>query len=126
MLLWRYNVMWPDSGKGHWRPYARKWGIIHSSGLAVPALVGLLAVFIRRRADGLAIVALHVWAIIIIAALILGGVRFRAPYDVFIIILALEVYATAGAVLWRFARLRLARKSPDESSTSPSSGETAA
>lgn len=122
MLLWRYNVMWPDSGKGRWRPYARKWGIIHTSGLAIPALVGLLAVFVRRRADGLAIVALHLWAIVIIAALILGGVRFRSPYDVFIIILAFEVYATAGIGGWRLMRRRLMRKSSDDPAVASPSG----
>ncbi|MCH9685374.1 MAG: glycosyltransferase family 39 protein, partial [Deltaproteobacteria bacterium] len=88
MLLWRYNVMWPDSGKGQWRAYTQRWGIIHTSGLAVPALIALFAIFIRRRASGMAIVALHLWAIIIIAALILGGIRFRAPYDPFIIMMA--------------------------------------
>src|SRR5690606_32388785 len=71
LLLWRYNVMWPDSGKGEWRESARRWGIIHSSGLAVPALFALVAVFLRSRATGLAIVSLHLWAILIIAALIL-------------------------------------------------------
>jgi hypothetical protein len=39
LLLWRYNVMWPDSGKTEWRDYARKWGVFHSSYLAVPALL---------------------------------------------------------------------------------------
>ncbi len=109
MLLWRYNVMWPDSGKGNWRVYARKWGIIHTSGFAVPALIALFAVFIRRRATGLAIVSLHLWAIVIIAALILGGIRFRAPYDPFIVLMALEAYAVGAAWLWAIIS-RLLRK----------------
>ena len=113
MLLWRYNVMWPDSGKGHWRAYARKWGIIHTTGFAIPALLALFSVFLRRRADGLALVALHLWGIMIIAALILGGVRFRSPYDVFIIIMALETYATVAVFLVRFAYRRLTRTSEE-------------
>lgn len=114
LLLWRYNVMWPDSGKGgHWRESARRWGIVHSSGLAVPALFALMAVFLRRRADGLAIVSLHLYAIIIIAALILGGIRFRSPYDPIIILLAFEAYVTAAWFLWTQFRLRILRKGDD-------------
>ena len=67
MLLWRYNVMWPDSGKGEWREYAKKWGVVHANVLAVPALLGLLGVFFVRRHRGLGVVAVHLWAIIIIA-----------------------------------------------------------
>lgn len=126
LLLWRYNVMWPDSGKGKWRETARKWGIIHSSGLAVPALFGLLAVFIRRRADGLAIVSLHLWAIIIIAALILGGIRFRSPYDPFIIILALESYATAAWLLWTELGTRILRRVRGGGKTAATQSEASA
>jgi hypothetical protein len=52
LLLWRYNVMWPDSGKPEWRDYARKWGIIHSTGLAVPALVAVVVVLFPLRLAG--------------------------------------------------------------------------
>ncbi len=109
LLLWRYNVMWPDSGKGHWRSYSRTWGIIHSNGLAIPAVLALLVVFVPRRALGLGIVALHLWAIIIIAVLILGGIRFRAPYDPFIIILALNTYGMAAILLGKWV-MRVMRK----------------
>lgn len=116
MLLWRYNVMWPDSGKSRWRQYARRWGIIHTTGFAIPALLALVSVFMRRRADGLALVALHLWAIIIIAAAILGGIRFRSPYDVFIIVMAIEAYATAGVFAWGWIRRRVTRSvAPPES-----------
>ncbi|MEX1367105.1 MAG: glycosyltransferase family 39 protein [Nannocystaceae bacterium] len=100
MLLWRYNIMWPDSGKSLWRESVKQWGMIHSNLFAVPALIALFAVFVRRRATGLAIVSLHLWALLIIAVLILGGIRFRAPYDPLIIIMAVEVYAVAAAWLW--------------------------
>jgi len=51
LLLWRYNVMWPDSGKPEWRDYARKWGVLHSSYLAVPALVAALLVLLACLAE---------------------------------------------------------------------------
>lgn len=109
MLLWRYNIMWPDSGKSFWREHVKTWGMIHTSTFAVPALIALFAVFIRRRATGLSIVALHLWALIAIAVLILGGVRFRAPYDPFIIIMALEVYVAGAVWLWSRGRRLLRR-----------------
>lgn len=120
MLLWRYNIMWPDSGKPFWRPYVKRWGMLHSNLLAVPALLALGMVFVRRRASGMSIVALHLWAIIIIAVLILGGIRFRAPYDPFIIIMALEVYAVVATWLWMRARaLRGTRAAADSEAPSP-------
>ena len=51
MLLWRYNVMWPDSGKPEWRGYASKWGVFHSTVLAAPALIGTLLVLLAFGVD---------------------------------------------------------------------------
>lgn len=120
VLLWRYNIMWPDSGKGFWRDYSQKWGIIHTNTFAVPALVALLFVFVPRRHPRHAIVSLHVWSIILVALAYIGGVRFRSPYDPFIVLLAVEVYAMAGTAAWRWGR---ARMSPAPASPAP---ETAA
>ena len=109
MLLWRYNIMWPDSGKSFWREHVKTWGMIHTTAFAVPALLALFAVFLRRRAAGLSIVALHLWALLIIAVMILGGIRFRSPYDPFIVIMALEVYVVGSAWLVGLA-VRFMRK----------------
>ncbi len=116
LLLWRYNVMWPDSGKPEWREYARKWGVIHSNAFAVPALLAMFAVFLRGRATGLALLALHLAALIIVAAMIFGDTRLRAPYDPFILILAFEAYAAGAWFLWIHGR-RLMRKRSGESPT---------
>lgn len=104
LLLWRYNVMWPDSGKSRWREVARTWGIIHANVLAIPALIGLLGVFVVGRARGLGVIAVHLWAILIIAAAYIGGARFRSPYDPIIIVMAVEVYALATFGLVRVAK----------------------
>jgi energy-coupling factor transporter transmembrane protein EcfT len=117
LLLWRYNVAWPDSGKGEWRDYARKWGVFHSSYLAVPALVmAALVLFRRRRATGMALVALHLVALVIVAASIFGDTRLRAPYDPFILLLAVEAYVAGGWLLGTTA-LRMLRKRRGDSPT---------
>lgn len=118
LLLWRYNVMWPDSGKPQWRDYARKWGVIHATGFAVPALLlAAVVLFVRRRATGMALVALHLVGLVIVAASIFGDTRLRTPYDPFILLLAIEAYATAAWLLWAGAQ-RLMRKG-DPSSPTP-------
>lgn len=117
LLLWRYNVMWPDSGKGEWRDYARKWGVFHSSYLAVPALLmAALALVTRRRATGMALVALHIVGLVIVAASIFGDTRLRTPYDPFLVLLAIEAYVTAAWFLWIQGR-RLMRRSNERKAT---------
>ncbi len=115
LLLWRYNVMWPDSGKSRWRELARTWGIIHANALAVPALLGLLAVFVVGRMRGLGVIAVHLWAILIIAFAYIGGARFRSPYDPIIIVMAIEVYALGLAAVVALIRraLRGGRAKPE-------------
>jgi hypothetical protein len=100
-MLWRYNIMWPDSGKGFWREYAQLWGTIHANVFMVPTLLGLLLVFVPRRHPKAAVLALHGWAIIVIAVLHFGDVRLRTPYDPILILLALEVYALVGVTIGR-------------------------
>ncbi len=107
LLLWRYNIMWPDSGKPEWREYAKQWGQIHTNSFMIPALLSLVAIGFVRRRPKMAIMTLHIWAILIVAALYIGGVRFRTPYDPFIIVLAMEVYAIGAAfVISRWRRNR--------------------
>ncbi|MEM6994026.1 MAG: hypothetical protein AAF721_26170 [Myxococcota bacterium] len=117
LLLWRYNVMWPDSGKSKWRELAKTWGIIHANALAVPALIGLLAVFVAGRARGLAVIAVHLWAIVIIALAYIGGARFRSPYDPIIIVMAIEVYAIAAMALFGLVKRALGNATGPETST---------
>jgi hypothetical protein len=127
LLLWRYNVAWPDSGKPQWREHASLWGKIHASALAVPALLAaflvLLASFVPRKLPprvhavldhyppGLALVALHLVGLVIVAASIFGDTRLRAPYDPFIILLAIEAYGTGAWLLWLGAQRLVRRRS---------------
>ncbi|MCA9657288.1 MAG: phospholipid carrier-dependent glycosyltransferase [Myxococcales bacterium] len=110
VLLVAYNTMWPDSGRGAWRETAKWWGKQHLYWLTLPTLLGMMTIFRRKTAGRHGILAIHIWALIITAALFFGDARLRCPYDPFIIILALEVYGFAGAWLWLRAR-RLAGKS---------------
>ncbi|MEZ4382740.1 MAG: glycosyltransferase family 39 protein [Nannocystaceae bacterium] len=110
ILLVGYNTMWPDSGRGAWRETAKWWGKQHLYWLTPPTLLGLLTIFRRKTAGRQGILAIHIWALIVTAALFFGDARLRCPYDPFIIILALEVYGFLGAWLWLRVR-RLAGKS---------------
>lgn len=105
LMLWRYNIVWPDSGKTQWKEHAKRWGMIHSSVFAIPALLAMLVVFVPRRHPKLAIVGLHLVAALITAAIYFGDVRLRTPYDPFIFLLALEFAAMVGfAVATRIRR----------------------
>lgn len=170
LMLWRYNVMWPDSGKPEWREYARKWGIVHASGLAVPALVAVglvlfpyrgiafawswllrllparvrrasssvwarLRALVRRvfgpdlprdRATGLALLALHIVALMTVAALVFGDTRLRTPYDPFILTLAFEAYVAAAWLVWVTVRRFMrggGRETPTQTPSPPKQGE---
>jgi hypothetical protein len=95
VLLWGYNFIWPDQGqKPQFRQPMMIWCGAHTIVLMPPAVIALLLAFRKRRAR-LMLLALHVWAVIVVAMLYFGDTRYRAPYDGIILILALESYATA-------------------------------
>lgn len=116
IMQWRYNVMWPDSGKRPWQPYARKWGSFVTNVLAVPALLALLGVFLPRRNLALGVISLHLWALTMIGIFYIGGMRFRAPYDPIIIVMAAEAYAVGVLLLVRLVRRLMNRTGADETS----------
>lgn len=107
--LWAFNEMWPEQANPrpravdpHWR-WARmtsSWKAFHNYVLLAPALLSLLLCF-RRRHARLWIASAHLYALLCVAAIILGGIRFRVVYDPLIIVLALEVYGLALSALWR-------------------------
>lgn len=108
-LLWRHNVPWPDSGRTQWRGISRLWTKLHRDLFAVPALIGLLVLVLGRRTARQGLVAVHLLASLLVAAVFFGSIRVRTPYDFIIITLALEVYAFALWRLFRFGRWALGR-----------------
>ncbi len=109
-LLWRYNVMWPDSGKAAWQEHARRWGLFVANVLAIPALITLITVAWRRFWK-LGLLALHLWAVTIVAIFYFGDQRIRSVYDAVIVVLAFEAYAIGAATVWKvlkWARTRIA------------------
>lgn len=110
LLLGGYNTPWPDSGREMWRPYAIMWQSFHTAVLTIPAALALVTLFIRRTMTRHALLALHVLAIVITAAIYFGDTRLRAPYDPMLILLAIEVYAFVAVWLWTRAKQLLARR----------------
>jgi len=108
VLLWRYNIMWPDSGKKQWQGIGLLWVSLHSNLFAIPALLGLVTVGFPRRAPKQGILALHLLALLALAVVYFGDTRIRCPYDLILIVLALEVVGFALAWLWPWF-LRVAR-----------------
>jgi hypothetical protein len=95
ILLWGYNLMWPDQEqKPKFRRPMMIWSDAHAIFLLPPAAAAMLLAFRRRRARSM-LVALHVWGLVGMAMLYFGDTRYRAPYDGLIIILAVESYASA-------------------------------
>ena len=93
VLLWGYNTIWPDSvSPPQFRLPMEIASGLHA-GLILPgAVVGLFLAFKRRHARWM-LVALQMWSVVIVAALYFGDTRLRAPYDGFLLILAMMVYA---------------------------------
>lgn len=94
--LWGYNSMWPDQADPKpkpedplqsWRALAEFWRRLHLALFAIPALLGLLWLARPGTRTNHAIVALQLASLLAIAALYIGGVRFRIPYDPIILIL---------------------------------------
>lgn len=97
VMLWQHNMMWPDQANPRprstvqretWRHRQLVWANVHRVVLMIPALLGLGFVFAPRRWPKQALVALNLWALLIVAGIWLGGVRFRMPYDPIITMLA--------------------------------------
>lgn len=112
ILLWRYNVPWPDSGRAQWREPARWWTKAHEVAFAIPSVLFLVTLGPRRWVRQ-GWVALHMLAIIVVAAIYFGGARHRASYDLLLLFFAFEVYAAVLAFAWaRIQRWRARKRQP--------------
>jgi 4-amino-4-deoxy-L-arabinose transferase-like glycosyltransferase len=110
ILLWRYNLMWPDQAnplphstveRETWRARQIVWARIHRALLMVPALLGLAFVFVPRRRPTEALLAINLLALLIMAGVWFGDMRLRAPYDPLVALLAGLIYAEVVSRLRR-------------------------
>jgi hypothetical protein len=92
VLLFAYNLPWPTKG-----PVSDVWAAF--MGLMAPGLVVAAVRTIRRRLLLEGILVAQIAALIGTAVLFFGEARLRAPYDGYILLLALGVYAPWAAAL---------------------------
>lgn len=112
VLLWGYNVVWPDMGQ---KPEFRRPMEISGTVSLVAVLPGAVAGFalsLRRRRERHLLVALQVWSLLVVAMLYFGDSRLRVPYDGILLLLA--VYAYASGVSWIRLCLRAPHAGPAE------------
>lgn len=131
ILLWRHNLMWPDQANPRprssdpregWRHRQEVWARIHRGLIMVPALLGLGFVFMLRREPKAALISLNFWALMIVAGIWIGGMRFRVPYDPVLIILAGLAYGVAWDQLLAWSQRRRRRKQPTSGPPTATSG----
>lgn len=126
ILMWRYNVPWPDSGRAQWRDGSRLWTRVHENLFALPSVLILFTLF-RRSTVRHGWLALHMFAAIVVAALYFGGTRHRASYDPLFLFFALEVYSFVivsivhAVARWRSKRHRSAPSGGSSAQASSSS-----
>lgn len=110
LMLAGYNTPWPDSGRDMWRRTAQQWQGWHTALITFPALLTIFTCFWRRTITRHGVLALHLWAIIVTAAIYFGDTRLRAPYDPMIVLLAIETYIFLGTAAFKKIRERMARR----------------
>ena len=70
----------------------------------MPALIGLVFLGLGRRTIKQALLAIHLLAMVLVAAVFFGSIRIRTPYDFVIMTLAFEVYSFGVVLLWKGGR----------------------
>lgn len=98
-LLWFVGQQWPEKEKG------REWFLgpvevfkhFYQVVIWVPSLVGMVWFMLgARRRPSMSVIAFQTFTSTAIAGLFFGSIRLRTPYDIYAIILAIELYA----ILW--------------------------
>jgi len=105
-----FNLTWPDAGQKlketsflgmtirTGRPIMAIWQAIFGALVFPFALAASCLAFTRRRArDGL--LAMHLWAVMLVAIVYFGDTRLRTPYDAVLIILAFDFLSRVGKSL---------------------------
>ncbi|APR84349.1 Hypothetical protein A7982_09698 [Minicystis rosea] len=111
VLLWGYNIIWPDMG-GKWRYPMTAWCVAHSVLIMPPAIIALVLAFRRRRARSM-LLGLHILSLMVTSMLYFGDTRYRAPYDGILTILALALVPEIVRGIRRiWERIRYRRRAP--------------
>lgn len=107
LMLWGFNIAWPDSATDPYRYFMLAAVILHNIFLMPPFLVMLWASF-RRRFSRHALVNTQIVALVFIAVMYFGDVRYRSPYDALIIVFALDgwrrIFGWISSYGWRRSR----------------------
>ena len=113
--LFAFNQMWPEQADPkpravdkdwRWSVMTKRWRNIVDALFMVPSLLGLLFVGFPKTRVKTGFVALNLWALLLVAALYVGGIRFRVPYDPVILLLAFSVYGLPFTEWFRKLRVR--------------------
>jgi hypothetical protein len=143
VLLWDYNGIWPDLGRGYRLvPSLPPLQLMDLGGRAhnalfVAPLFAALALSLQRRRARWRLLSLHVVSLMVVSMLYFGDTRYRAPYDGVIIVLAMQAYVELGLRLqvlreslagWRAQRFNTAAtsSSPAGSGSGASAASAAA
>lgn len=89
IMLWGFNNAWPDSADDFYRYVMLAAGALHNIFFLLPMSMMFFASF-RRAFSRHALLGVHIAALVIIAMLYFGDVRFRVPYDGLMIVLGLD------------------------------------
>ena len=104
IMLWGFNNAWPDSGEDPYRYIMLGAVVLHNILFLTPTIIMLFAAF-RRPFFRHALLAVHLVALLAIAIVYFGDVRYRIAYDGLIIVLALDgwrrIYGWLTSRSWR-------------------------
>lgn len=89
IMLWGFNNAWPDSMGGTYLYVMLVAVVLHNLFFLVPTIVMFGAIF-RREFSRHALLGVHLVALVAVAMLYFGDVRYRMPYDGLIIVLGLD------------------------------------
>ncbi len=106
LLLWGWNVGWPDTGQKPWRYHMRGWTRANLV-VFLPAALVAMALGLRRRWARHGLTGMWIWSLLLTVALVFGSPRLRTPYDAILIVLGLDMYGRFAGVIgawWRSRR----------------------
>lgn len=116
LLLWGWNVGWPDTGQKPWRYHMRGWTRANLV-VFLPAALVAMSLGLRRRWARHGLTGMWIWSLLLTVALVFGSPRLRTPYDAILIVLGLDMYARLAGVLgawWRRRRAGELREDDEE------------